>query len=75
MMNNRSRARTPEHTAGIALEAPFAVWNVGGEPDDGRDGGRLSDAILCRSIFRAYVTFAVIYWMFLVGVIFVNLRG
>jgi hypothetical protein len=48
---------------------------VGREPDDGKDAGRLGDAILCTSIFRAYVTFAVIYSMLLVGVIFMNLRG
>ena len=75
MMNNRFKGRTSAASAGIALEAPFAVWNVGREVDDGRDAGRLGDAILCTSIFRAYVTLAVIYSMFLAGVIFLNLRG
>jgi len=75
MLNNKARAQTSDASAGIALEHPFAVWNVGSETDEGMDSRRLGNAILCAAVFRAYVAFAVVQAAFLVSMIFMNLRG
>ncbi len=74
-MMNSTRAQTMEFSAGIALEHPFAVWNVGSETDDRMESRKLGNAILCTAVFRAYVAFALIQALFLVSLIFWNLRG